>query len=104
MLRRPIEASTEWFADGEKTGRADRRGNNGGGKSLDGVGHSMAGSDAPIAIGIDHGWRPTGEPMVVTQSIDGRVQELDDTPALDSYLQRLGAPREVYDDRLALQS
>ena len=68
-----------------------------------GVVAACIGSDAPIAIGIDHGWLPTGEPMVVTQSADGRVQELDDTPALDAYLQRLGAPQEVYDDKLALQ-
>jgi hypothetical protein len=68
-----------------------------------GVVAACIGSDAPIAIGIDHGWRPTGEPMVVTQSGDGRVQELDDAPALDAYLQRLGAPAEVYDDKLALQ-
>jgi hypothetical protein len=68
-----------------------------------GVVAACIGSDAPITIGVDHGWRPTGEPMVVTQSGEGRVQELDDTPALDAYLQRLGAPQEVYQDRPALQ-
>ncbi|MEV4141684.1 FIST N-terminal domain-containing protein [Dactylosporangium sp. NPDC049742] len=60
-------------------------------------------SAAPIAIGIDHGWRPAGEPMVVTQSGDGRVQELDDAPALDTYLDRLGAPADVYQDETALR-
>ncbi|GAA2371742.1 FIST signal transduction protein [Dactylosporangium salmoneum] len=61
------------------------------------------GSDAPIAIGIDHGWRPAGEPLVVTQSGDGRVHELDDAPALDAYLDRLDAPGDVYRDEVALR-
>ena len=60
-------------------------------------------SDAPMAIGISHGWRPTGEPMIVTESGAGRVYQLDDEPALDKYLARLGAPAEVYRDRTALQ-
>ena len=60
-------------------------------------------SDAPIGIGISHGWRPTGEPMVVTHSADGRVLELDDEPALDVYLNRLGAPRDIHGDEAALQ-
>lgn len=71
--------------------------------STNGVVAACIGSDAPIAIGIDHGWCPAGEPMVVTQAMDGRVHELDDTPALDAYLDRLGAPAEVYGDRVALQ-
>lgn len=69
-----------------------------------GVVAACIGSDAPIAIGIDHGWRPSGEPMVVTQSGDGRVHELDDVPALDAYLDRLGAPAEVYRDDMALRN
>lgn len=68
-----------------------------------GVVAACIGSDAPIAIGIDHGWRPAGEPLVVTQSGDGRVHELDDEPALDAYLDRLGAPAEVYQDEVALR-
>jgi hypothetical protein len=68
-----------------------------------GVVAACIGSDGPIGIGIDHGWRPAGEPMVVTESGDGRVHELDDSPALDAYLDRLGAPAEVYRDSLALQ-
>lgn len=68
-----------------------------------GVVAACIGSDAPIAIGIDHGWTPAGEPLVVTQSGDGRVQELDDVPALDAYLDRLGAPADIYRDERALQ-
>jgi len=68
-----------------------------------GVVAACIGSDAPISIGIDHGWSSTGEPMVVTNSADCRVRELDDTPALDAYLDRHGAPAEVYVNRVALQ-
>jgi hypothetical protein len=68
-----------------------------------GVVAACIGSDAPIGLGIDHGWRPAGEPMVVTQSGDGRVHELDDAPALDTYLDRLGAPAEAYTNEVALQ-
>ncbi|MEN3305184.1 MAG: hypothetical protein V7603_1386 [Micromonosporaceae bacterium] len=60
------------------------------------------GSDAPMGVGIGHGWRPTGEPMIVTLSGEGRVYQLDDQPALDVYLCRLGAPPEVYHDQMAL--
>jgi hypothetical protein len=59
-------------------------------------------SDAPMGIGISHGWQPAGEPMIVTSSGDGRVYELDDEPALDAYLRRLGAPEEIYHDAAAL--
>ena len=41
--------------------------------------------------------------MVVTSSSDGRVHELDDEPALDVYLNRLGAPETAYRDRAGLQ-
>lgn len=50
------------------------------------------GSDAPIGIGVQHGWRKVGEAMVVTSSGANRVHTLDDRPALDVYLERLGAP------------
>jgi hypothetical protein len=49
-------------------------------------------SDAPLGIGVRHGWRRVGEPMLVTRSEGNRVLSLDDAPALDVYLQRLGAP------------
>jgi hypothetical protein len=59
-------------------------------------------SDAPLAIASSHGWTTIGEPMVVTDSGDGRVFQLDDGPALDVYLGRLAAPAEIYHDREAL--
>jgi hypothetical protein len=53
------------------------------------------GSDAPLGIGVAHGWQRVGEPVVVTSSEGTRVRTLDDRPALDVYLERLGAPAEA---------
>ncbi len=50
-------------------------------------------SDAPFGIGVRHGWRRVGEPMLVTSSCGNRIYTLDDEPALDVYLQRLDVPR-----------
>lgn len=55
-------------------------------------------SDAPMGIGVRHGWRPVGEPMIVTESADGRVLQLDDEPALDAYLRRIDAPSDLTAD------
>lgn len=49
------------------------------------------GSDGPLGIGVRHGWRRVGEPMLVTDSGGNRVHTLDGRPALDVYLDRLGA-------------
>ncbi len=46
-------------------------------------------SDAPLGIGVRHGWRRVGEPMLVTRSRGNRVDALDGEPALDAYLRRL---------------
>jgi hypothetical protein len=61
------------------------------------VGAAIA-SDAPLGIGVRHGWRAVGQPMLVTSSADNRVYALDDQPALDVYLDRLDAPSEVRSD------
>ena len=53
------------------------------------------GSDAPLGIGVRHGWRRVGEPMLVTASGGNRVYTLNGRPALDVYLERLGAPAEA---------
>jgi hypothetical protein len=55
-------------------------------------------SDAPIGIGVRHGWQPVGEPMLVTRSSLNRVLEIDDQPAVDVYLDRLDAPPEARTD------
>ena len=58
-------------------------------------------SDAPLGIGVRHGWRRVGEPMLVTRSAGNRVYTLDDRPALDVYLERLDAPAEAARDPAA---
>jgi hypothetical protein len=64
------------------------------------VGAAIA-SDAPLGIGVRHGWRRVGEPMVVTRSHNNRVFLLDDQPALDVYLDRLDAPADARVDPAA---
>jgi hypothetical protein len=64
------------------------------------VGVAIA-SEAPLAVAFGHGWQKTGEPMIVTSSSQGRVYTLDDRPAMDTYLDRLGAPPEAYTDAQA---
>jgi hypothetical protein len=64
-------------------------------------------SDAPLGIGVRHGWHRVGEPMLVTHSGKNRVYALDDRPALDVYLERLalGEPARCTEEefrRLAL--
>ncbi|MFC4072043.1 FIST signal transduction protein [Actinoplanes subglobosus] len=56
------------------------------------------GSPAPFGIGIAHGWRKTGEPMVVSRSESGTIFELDGEPALDVYLRRTGADPAIAAD------
>ena len=56
------------------------------------------GSDGPIGIGVQHGWRAVGEPMVVTSSAENQVLTLDDQPALAAYLRRLDAPPHAHID------
>ncbi len=56
------------------------------------------GSDSPIGIGINHGWRKVGDAMAVTSADRGWIHTLDDEPALDAYLQRLDAPAAAYHD------
>jgi hypothetical protein len=47
-------------------------------------------STGPLGIGVQHGWRAVGEPMLVTGSSPNRIDSLDDRPALDVFLERLG--------------
>ena len=51
------------------------------------IGVALA-SDAPIGIGVAHGWHRLDPPMIVTRSSGGRIYELDDEPALDVLLRR----------------
>ena len=56
------------------------------------------GSDAPIGVGVSHGWREDGEPMFVSRTLGRSILTLDDAPALDAYLRRFDAPPEVAQD------
>jgi hypothetical protein len=67
----------------------------------DAVVGAALGSDAPLGIGVRHGWRKVGEPMVVTSSAENRVLMLDGKPALDVYLDRLQAPGEARENPAA---
>jgi hypothetical protein len=58
-------------------------------------------SDAPIGIGVRHGWRRVGDPMLITRSEGTHVHEIDDRPALDVYLDRLDAPDAARTDPAA---
>jgi hypothetical protein len=60
------------------------------------------GSDAPFGIGVRHGWRRVGEPMLVTGSVGNRVYTLDEEPALDVYLRRLGVSASEVSDHAQL--
>lgn len=64
----------------------------------DAVVAAAIGSDAPLGIGVCHGWRSVGEGMLVTSSGSNRVRELDDRPALDVYCEVLGVPEEARAD------
>jgi hypothetical protein len=70
----------------------------------DGVVAASVSSDAPLTVAVGHGWSKCGDPMIVTAAADGRVNELDDEPALDVYLRRLNAPAEVYSDAAAFSA
>jgi hypothetical protein len=67
----------------------------------DAVVAAALGSDAPLGVGVRHGWRKVGAPMLVTKSASNRVWSLDGKPALDTYLERLDAPAEARVDPAA---
>ena len=70
-----------------------------GGEVLEGaVVGAAIGSDAPLGIGVRHGWRRIGEPLLVTRSEGTEVLELDGRPALDAYFDRLEVPAEARGD------
>jgi hypothetical protein len=58
-------------------------------------------SDSPLGIGVRHGWRRVGEPLLVTKSSNNRVYTLNDEPALDVYLDQLAAPAQARSDAAA---
>ncbi len=67
----------------------------------DAVVAAAIGSDGPIGIGVEHGWRPIGGRLLVTHSEGNVVHRLDDRPALDVYLDLLDAPAAARTDHEA---
>jgi hypothetical protein len=67
----------------------------------DAVVAAAIGSDAPLGIGVRHGWRKIGDPMLVTASGGNRVRGLNGEPALDVYLDRLGVRAQLNEAELA---
>lgn len=59
------------------------------------------GSEAPLGIGVRHGWRRVGEPVVVTRSSDNRVYTLNDRRAVDVYFEHLDPPADARCDSAA---
>jgi hypothetical protein len=53
------------------------------------------GSPQPMGLGVAHGWRRAGDPMVVTDSDGLKVYEFDNEPALDVFLARVGLDESV---------
>jgi hypothetical protein len=64
----------------------------------DAVVFAAIGSEAPMGVGVAHGWRKVGEPMLVTGSHGGQVRTLDARPAMDVFMERVGASREIFED------
>lgn len=58
-------------------------------------------SDSPFGIGVRHGWKKVGDPMLTTKSAGNRVYEINDEPALDVYLRSLDTPTEAHHDPAA---
>lgn len=47
-------------------------------------------SPRPIGVGVRHGWRPIGRPLLVTRAERNVIHELDGRPALEHYLAEQG--------------
>jgi hypothetical protein len=72
-------------------GHADEHGIVYGGSVLrDAVVGIAIGSDAPLGIGVRHGWSECGDALLVTKAAPGRVLELDGRPAAEVYRELLG--------------
>jgi hypothetical protein len=67
--------------------------------------HSVVGaalsSDGAMGIGVRHGWRRVGEPVLVTRSANNRVYTLNDRRALDVYFEHLDPPADARRDPAA---
>ncbi len=69
----------------------------------DAVVAAAIGSDGPVGVGVAHGWRKSGEPMVVTSSSGGTVHMLDGESALAVFSERVSAPQSLVPDSAAFR-
>jgi hypothetical protein len=69
----------------------------------DAVVGAAIGSGGRFGVGIRHGWSKVGEAMIVTKSSRNEVYTLDDEPAAEAYLRRLGAPAGTFTDVAAFE-
>ena len=60
------------------------------------------GSDAPLGVGVRHGWHPRADPLLITASEGRQLQTINDRPALDLYLELSAAPAQADFSRFAL--
>jgi hypothetical protein len=58
-------------------------------------------SDAPLGVGVRHGWRPVVVPGLASRSQGYRHFTIDDRPAIDVYLERFDAPADARTDAAA---
>jgi hypothetical protein len=61
------------------------------------------GSNAPLGLGIAHGWTKVGDAMLITDSVGGVVHTLDDAPAAEMFLSRIAGSPLSLDEARALR-
>lgn len=52
-------------------------------------------SARPLGVGVRHGWRPLGRPLLVTRAEGNMIWELDGRPALETYLAERDGHAEI---------
>ncbi|MBO0768780.1 MAG: FIST C-terminal domain-containing protein [Solirubrobacterales bacterium] len=65
---------------------------------MDSVAGALVASDGPVGVGVAHGCRAVGDPLVVTRSDGVHVYELDGRPALDVYADMFEIGPDVLSD------
>lgn len=56
-------------------------------------------STKPIGVGVQHGWRPVGKPMRVTESIGGRLVSLNAIPAVELFERHARETGQSFDSK-----
>jgi hypothetical protein len=61
-------------------------------------------SSRPMGVGVGHGWRPSGMPMLVTRAEGTVIHELDGRPALEAYLSEHGGDVDPTDPQFLVHA